>query len=34
VLMIIVVVLSTGLDRLERRVLRWRPKRIDGAATA
>jgi NitT/TauT family transport system permease protein len=34
VLMVIVVILSTGLDRLERRVLRWRPKRIDGAATA
>jgi len=34
VLMIIVVILSTGLDRLERRALRWRPKRLDGAATA
>jgi len=32
VLMVIVVILSSGLDRVEKQALRWRPKRIDGAA--
>lgn len=32
VLMVVVVVLSTVLDRIEARLLRWRPKETDTRA--
>jgi ABC-type nitrate/sulfonate/bicarbonate transport system permease component len=32
VLMLIVVALSIGLDRLEARILRWRPKAAEARA--